>query len=106
MRRRAEPLVDAMARDTPAASSCASQMPVNAMTEPTDRSMPPVTITKVKPTARISRYALSSRSEEMFLGVMKSPRRRISAPMKSRIRMATAARVGRRDARRLMKVWK
>ena len=66
--------------------------------------MPPVTMTKVMPTARINRYALSNRSAEMFLGVMKSPRTKISAPMKSRIRMATAASVGSSDARRLMKV--
>ena len=30
-------------------------MPVNAITEPTERSIPPVTITNVIPTARITR---------------------------------------------------
>ena len=40
---------------SPSASSFAHRMPVNAMTDPTDRSMPPVRITNVMPTARISR---------------------------------------------------
>ena len=39
----------------PAASRSAQRMPVKAITEPTERSMPPVTMTKVIPTARISR---------------------------------------------------
>ena len=45
----------AIASEVPASSSFASQIPVNAITEPTERSMPPVTMTNVMPTARISR---------------------------------------------------
>ena len=63
-----------MTAGTPSDSIRAQSMPVNAMTEPTDRSMPPVRITKVMPTARISRYALSSSSAEMLRGVMKLPK--------------------------------
>ena len=32
-----------------------ARMPVKAMTDPTERSMPPVRITKVMPTARTTR---------------------------------------------------
>ena len=56
------------------ASSLAHRIPVSASTEPTDRSMPPVTMTNVMPTARISRKALSSSSADMFRGVMKLPK--------------------------------
>ena len=60
--------------DTPALSSLAHRIPVRASTDPTDRSMPPVTITNVMPTARISRKALSSSSADMFRGVTKLPK--------------------------------
>ena len=60
--------------ETPSLSSLAHRIPVSASTEPTDRSMPPVTITNVMPTARISRKALSSSSADMFRGVMKLPK--------------------------------
>ena len=44
----------------PAASSFAASTPDSATTEPTERSMPPVRITKVIPTASTMRKALST----------------------------------------------
>lgn len=95
----------AMYAGVPPATSFASRMPVKAMTEPTARSMPAVTMTNVMPTARISRYALSSSRAEMLRAVMKSPRRNASAPRNSRSRITMAANVGIVDECRLMNVW-
>ncbi len=39
----------------PSPRSFAHRIPVNAMTDPTDKSIPPVRMTQVIPTARISR---------------------------------------------------
>ena len=62
-----------MAAPTPMPTTTASQIgtcmctampaitPVSATTEPTERSMPPVTITKVSPTATMPISALASR---------------------------------------------
>ena len=45
----------ATAAGTPCAITLAQRMPVKAMTDPTERSMPPVRMTKVMPTASTSR---------------------------------------------------
>ena len=84
---------------TPSLSSRAHMMPVNARTDPTDRSMPPVRITKVMPTARMSRYALSSSSDEIRRGVRKLPKYSC-APTNMMMRMASAAKTGIQEARR------
>ncbi len=46
--------------------------PVNATTEPTERSMPLVTITKVSPTATMPISELASRIDRMFAVVRKA----------------------------------
>lgn len=45
----------AMNGGTPESRSLAPRMPVKPMTAPTERSIPPLRITNVMPTARISR---------------------------------------------------
>jgi hypothetical protein len=87
----------------PCARRLAPRIPVKAMTEPTDRSIPPVRITNVRPTARTTRYALSSSSAERLPG-LRNFGNRACALMRSTIRIATAANVGMSDARLLMKV--
>ena len=52
--------------DTPAPSSLAHRMPVNAITEPTERSMPPVTMTNVMPDR-----------EDQQVGVVEQQRRHV-----------------------------
>ena len=87
----------------PCDSMLAPRIPVNAITDPTERSIPPVRITKVSPTARTTRYALSRSSADRLPG----PRNfgnRAYAPMSSKIKIATAANVGMSDAWRLMNV--
>ena len=54
----------------PAASSEAVTIPVSATTDPTERSMPPVRMTNVIPTATTSRKALSMK---MFSTTCGSP---------------------------------
>ena len=59
---------------TPSLSIRAPMIAVKASTAPTERSMPAVRMTKVMPTARISRYALSSSSDDSTRGVRKLPK--------------------------------